>query len=261
MAAIEDTKSQVMVSRRRGAYARPAARARRGSELVWNVLTMLVWLGIASMVMIFLSIYFNPASPLNPFSPIPPTLVSAISLPTDTPSPQPSPTVPVIDTPTPTVTMTPVTPTVTRTSLPTATETVTPGPSPTATIESIYPFALRNEPVVIAGDAIPDHETCKLWVAGQSYDIQNAPMVGVTVMLGGYLDGKNLYQLSLTGTALQFGQAGYEFIISDRPLKSTGTVWVQLFDQALIPLSKRIYFNTYDDCQRNLILVNFKQVR
>ena len=97
-----------------------------------------------------------------------------------------------------------------------------PGPSPTATIKAIYPFILRNEPVAIAGDAMPDHDTCKLWVAGQTYDLQGAPMVGVTVMLGGWLDGNNLYQLSLTGTALQFGQAGYEFSVADAPVPGPG---------------------------------------
>ncbi len=258
MAAIEETKSQPVPRPRSPARRR---RARRSSDLVWNVLTLLVWLGMASMVMVFLSIYFNPASPLNPFSPVPPTLVAAVTLPSETPSPQPTMTVELTNTPTRRPTFTPVTPTVTYTPLPTATETVTPGPSPTATVNSIYPFILRNEPYVIAGSAMPNHDTCKLWVAGQSYDLQNAPMVGITVMLGGYLDGKNLYQLSLTGTALQFGQAGYEFVIADRPVKSKGSVWVQLFDQALMPLSKRVFFDTYDTCEQNLVLINFKQVR
>ncbi|MBE0696565.1 MAG: hypothetical protein IH586_06550, partial [Anaerolineaceae bacterium] len=99
------------------------------------------------------------------------------------------------------------------------------------------------------------------WVAGQTYDLQGAPMVGITVMLGGSLDGNTLYQLSLTGTALQFGQAGYEFNVAEQPTKSKASVWVQLFDQALIPLSGRIYLDTFEDCKQNLILINFRQVR
>jgi len=260
MAAIDESKRRAAPRLNRSGV-HPAGSARRNPDLVWNVLTMLVWLGIASLVMLFLSIYINPASHLNPFSPVPPTIVAGIVLPSETPSPQPSPTRVLTDTPTPPPTATPVTPTVTFTSSPTVTETSTPGPSLTPTIASLYPFILRNEAYVIDGSAIPDHDTCKLWVAGQSYDLQNAPMVGITVMLGGYLDGQSLYQLSLTGTALQFGQAGYEFIIADQPIRSKGSVWVQLFDQALIPLSSRIYFDTFDDCSQNLILINFKQVR
>lgn len=86
-------------------------------------------------------------------------------------------------------------------------------------------------------------------------------MQGITVMLGGHLDGQTLYQLSLTGTALQYGQAGYEFTIADAPKRSKQAVWVALFDQAMIPLSGKIYFDTTDDCSQNLILVNFRQIR
>jgi hypothetical protein len=35
---------------------------------------------------------------------------------------------------------------------------------------------------------------------------------------------------------------------------------VQLFDQAMIPLSARVYFDTTDSCDQNLILINFRQV-
>ena len=68
-------------------------------------------------------------------------------------------------------------------------------------------------------------------------------------------------QLSLTGTALQYGQAGYEFTLADHPIKSKQSVWVMLFDQAMIPLSGKIYFDTSEDCPQNLILVNFRQIR
>jgi hypothetical protein len=120
---------------------------------------------------------------------------------------------------------------------------------------------LRGEIKFIPGATFPDHDTCKLWVAGQAYDLQGAPMQGITVMLGGYLDRKTLSQLSLTGTALQYGQAGYEFTVADQAVKSKQAVWVALFDQAMIPLSGKIYFDTYDDCSQNLVLVNFRQVR
>jgi hypothetical protein len=237
-----------------GAYPRPI---QIGSDLFWNVLTLLVWLGIGGMVMAFLSIYNNPATSLNLLRPNGPELVAAISLPPETETPLPTSTATAVFT----ETSTPLPPTSTVPPEPTQTETPTPGPSPTATIKAIYPFILRNEPVAIAGDAMPDHDTCKMWIAGQTYDLQGAPMVGITVMLGGRLKGSTLYQLSLTGTALQFGQAGYEFIVSDQPTNSKESVFVQLFDQALIPLSGRIYLDTFEDCKQNLILINFRQVR
>lgn len=261
MAAIEETDNPIQYEPVRRSRTRRSGRESVHGPLIWNVLTVLVWLGMACMIMAFVSIIYNPQSLAYPLRPVAPTLVSAVVIPTMTPSPEPTATLdPGQFTPTLTETPTPVPPTATFTPSPTATETATPGPSPTATIYSLYPFIVRGDIKTIAGSTFPEHDTCKLWVAGQAYDLQNAPMVGITLMLGGTLDRKSLYQLSLTGTALQYGPAGYEFTIAEKPVKSNQTVWVQLFDQAMIPLSARVYFDTTDNCDQNLILINFRQV-
>jgi hypothetical protein len=242
-------------------------RARRGSrrtaagqtDPVWNVLTILIFAGLCLISVAFVMVFSEPNSSLNPFPP--PTLQPTLFFPSPTPF---DTAVPVIPSNTPTITLTPtftpIPPTATLTQTPTATVTFTPGPSPTATINSLYPFILRGDPVAIAGSAIPDHDECKLWVAGQAYDLQGAPMVGITVQLGGYL-GRTVSQFSLTGTALQFGPAGYEFTVSNTVQASTKDVWVMLLDQASVPLSNRIYFDTFNDCERNIILINFRQIR
>ena len=98
-------------------------------------------------------------------------------------------------------------------------------------------------------------------VGGQALDMQDAPIVGTTIELGGWLGTDAVDMLSLTGTALQYGPAGYEFTLSDHPIAALKTLWVQLLDQAGLPLSNRVYFTTYDDCTKNLILITFKQVR
>ena len=235
-------------------YERPA-REQRG-ELVWNVLSVLVMLSMAGLLIAFLQIYSNPASQINPFPP--PTQVALLVVPTGTitlipspvtPSPQPSATVAFSETPT----LTP-----TQTEIPTETPTL--GPSPTSTINSAYPFILDTTSI-ISGDVFHAGEGCKLWVAGQALDLQRAPMVGITVMLGGNLNGGTLYQLSLTGTALQYGPAGYEFTVADLPAESSRAVWVMLLDQSGSPLSNRTYFDTFEDCGKNSILVNFRRIR
>jgi hypothetical protein len=242
---------------------RPTGSA-AGNDMLWNGLTILVLLAMLSMIMAVVTILTNPDSRLNPFRPVPPKLVSMVKIPTMTASPVPSktptrdPSAAVVG---PTGTPTRVTPAVTLTPSPEPTETFTPGPSPTPTIHSLYPYILRGEVKTIAAATFPDHESCKLWVAGQVFDLQGAPMTGATVMLGGYLNRKNLYQLSLTGTATQYGPGGYEFTIADQVLESKQAVWVELFDQSMFPLSGRIYFDTVEDCNQNLILVNFRQVR
>jgi hypothetical protein len=238
---------------------RKPARPQGQADPLWNALSVLTFLAAGVVIVAFVLIYRDPNQRLNPFPP--PTLIPTLFVPTytpfDTPAPvTPSPTFTV----TSTATLTPLEPTSTVTVTPTETLTPTLGPSPTATINSAYPFILRGDPVAIASSAIPGHEECKLWVAGQAYDLQNAPMVGITVQLGGYL-GKTVSQFSLTGTALQYGPAGYEFTVANLVQGSENSIWIMLLDQAGVPLSNRIYLNTYDDCQRNLILVNFRQIR
>jgi hypothetical protein len=262
MATTEDTQfSDLLYIPVEGARARRSARTAQAEgqpagpgDLVWNVLTMLVLLATAVTAMAFFSIYANPYSTINPFTPPgAPTLAAAVVIPTQTPTLEPTL---AAATPTfePTLTFTP-TPTLQPT------ETPTPGPSPTPTIYSLYPFIQRGEIKRIDAASFADHDTCRLWVAGQTYDLQGAPMVGITVKLGGWLDRKLVNQLSLTGTALQYGQAGYEFLVADRPVQSKEAVWVQIFDQSMVPLSGRVYFDTVEDCSENLILVNFRQVK
>lgn len=234
------------------------AREQRG-ELVWNVMSVLLILGMASLVMAFLMIYRDPASPFNPFPP--PTEVARLVVPTYTPSLSPTPVTPSPEpSQTPEPSATPRAPTLSPTISATPTETLTPAPTATATINSAYAFILDNTSA-ISGEIFHANQGCKLWLAGQALDLQRAPNIGITVMLGGSLGGRSLYQLSLTGTALQYGPAGYEFTIADAPAKSTQSAWVMLLDQSGVPLSNKIYFDTFDDCSKNLILVNFKQVR
>ena len=57
------------------------------------------------------------------------------------------------------------------------------------------------------------------------------------------------------------GVGYYEFTLNDSPVASKGTVWVQLVNQEFIPLSQKIYFDTFDACDKNLIIINYKQVR
>jgi hypothetical protein len=67
--------------------------------------------------------------------------------------------------------------------------------------------------------------------------------------------------VTISGTAPQYGQAGYEFKLADQPIDSVQSLYVQLLDQADLPLSEKYYFDTFNDCEKNLVLINFKQIR
>jgi len=72
-------------------------------------------------------------------------------------------------------------------------------------------------------------------------------------------DALDMY--SITGYSTQYGQGGYEITLANSLVATTGTVWIQLMDQQKLPLSDKVYFDTYDDCQMNLIIISFDQVR
>ena len=238
--------------------------------LFWNVLTIFVLFGILVIAGLFYLIYSNPYIAFNPFPPpkvslyqvqatstlvfitdtVTVTSTKVIFPPTWTPTFTLSPT----DTSTPR----PLTPTLTVTQpiFSTSTATSTPADRPD------MPFTILGSPEAVASTVTHPGADCNwMGVGGQALDMQNAPIVGTTVELGGRLGSSPIFMLSLTGTALQYGTAGYEFTLSDHPIVSVKTLWVQLLDQAGLPLSNQVYFNTYNDCQKNLVLITFKQVR
>jgi hypothetical protein len=222
---------------------------------VWDMLSIVVLIATAVMVIVFVVIYQDPGGFLNPFPPA--EAIPTLFIPTSTPAPK---KMPATWTPTPTLTDTP-TETSTATMTPTPTETETPLPATNTPPASAYKYMLRGTPASLSGTVIHPDEGCKLWVAGQTFDMKGAAVVGITVEMGGSLDNKQVYLLSLTGTALQYGPGGYEFTLAEAPVKSKETAWVQLLDQEGLPLSARVFVDTTDSCEKNLILVNFKQVR
>lgn len=229
-------------------------------ERLWNLLTLLVFAGMALAVVFFAAIFLNPGVSFNPFPP--PTLPVALMLPTSTPAPtQPVAPPALSDTLTPLPTLTP--------EPPTATATFVGGGlrrTPTATPQenAIYAFALQSAPAAIdAAMLYPDRGGCKwMGVGGQVVDLQGRPVTGISVQLGGAVDDQPFEQTSLTGTALKYGEAGYEFTLANnQSFASTGALWIRLVDQQRLPLSPKVHFDTSDECSRGLVIINFKQVR
>ena len=248
---------------------------RHARDAFWNFLTLLVILGMLAVAGFFGFIFLNPTSPINPYPPaaLPATLV----LPSATSTPLPPPATatatpfgwkPSTDTPTATVPVTPsdtaipFTPTNTLPG-PQATSTVNPQftASPTDDTDAYYTFAVESAPEAVAATLFSTARGCQwMGVAGRVLDMQGRPVTGLIVQLSGTLGESLINQTSLTGLALQFGQSGYEFKLADTPIPSQSTLWVRLVDQANLPLSPKVRFDTYSDCSKNQILINFKQV-
>jgi hypothetical protein len=228
-------------------------------DVLWNALTGLALLSMLALVVLVGFIYTNPGANYNPFPP--PTMPAVLVIPSETPTPLPPTETPI---PLPTYTAEP-----TYTAAPaTVTSTVIgAGRTPTATAEpqnSVYAFQPQGVPAPIDATILyPDRGACQwMGVGGQVTDMQGRPVIGIGVVLGGYLDGRTINMTSLTGTALKYGEAGYEFTLTNEaPFNSEAVYWVRLVDQQRLPLSPKVIFDTSEDCATRLVIINFKQVR
>ncbi len=238
-----------------------SARARQGAGCFWNALALLALLAAAGAAGVFAWVYVNPYAPVNPFPP--PTLPALAVLPT----PQPTPTaLPPTATPFPTDTPLPTaTPIPTDTPTPAASPTPPPGsasptPRPTATPGG-YAFVLKDEPIAIQNIFHSDLGCDWLGVGGNIEDLRGGGKLYVTVHLHGTLDGQPVDIYTVSGAAHQYGEGGFEFQLADAPVASRNSLYIQLLDQANLPLSDRVYFETFADCEKNSIIINFQQVR
>lgn len=247
----------------------PPKQARR-ARLFWNIVSILIVLFSASVLCVSVAIYLDPYAGFNPYPP--PKLATKYPSPTAafTEVVLESPTLAAMDTSIPDPTNTPeasITPGPSATVPPTITPFVIPTASPTPEITESpvgYPFDLQQgSPIVIANISHPELGCDWMGVAGQALDMSGAPIIGLMIRLGGQLRGGSISQdmLSLTGSALNYGRDGYyEFTLADKPIPSKGSLWIQLLNQELVPMSNRVYFDTFDACDKNLIIINFKQV-
>ena len=158
------------------------------------------------------------------------------------------------------------TPTLTQTPSPAPTRTMTPSLTPTATSTAtpeVYPFVLIGEPEMMSNNLIRPQLSCEyLIIAGEVWDLQDVPITdSATVHLYGSLGGFTIDQYALPGSAPVYGESGYEFVLEGLVVDSMGTLSIRLEETNGLPLSSEYGIQTFEDCQQNLILVNFKQVR
>jgi hypothetical protein len=229
-------------------------RKRQRRDAVWNVLSWIVLFLSGIVVLIVAAIFVNPVLPLNPFPPA--------TLPVLATSPVVTPALSVIP-----ATSTPI-------ILPTATtaptETITPNPSPTVSLPTptsdlgvLYPFVLKSNPIPMSNLVFhPDGDCSWQGIAGQVQDMQGRPVRGLSVHLIGSYNGRAVDMTTLSGAAQAwYGESGFEFVLGTTPLDSKDELYLQLADQGMVALSAAVPVETFSACDKNLVLVNFKQVR
>ena len=83
----------------------------------------------------------------------------------------------------------------------------------------------------------------------------------MTLHLYGEIGGYSIDQTTVSGRAKVYGDSGYEFALENVFVDSDGTLYIQLLDTDGSALSMPYAIETFADCQKNLILHNFKRVR
>jgi hypothetical protein len=209
------------------------------------------------------AVFANPGliEVIDPFLPGPdleaaPTVPPTLGFPTSTNTPEIQ--LPPTWTPTPTVTSTP-SPTASPTPEPTATDTPVPA-TPTAEATSEAAFVVQPGSNVLVANFANDLGCAWMGVAGQVFDKDRNPLVGITVHVEGQLAGQLVDQDSVTGSNPRIGPAGYTINLSDHPIASNGTMWIQLKDTAGLNLSDQVYFSTSVDCDENLVFINWNEL-
>jgi hypothetical protein len=103
-------------------------------------------------------------------------------------------------------------------------------------------------------------------VGGTLVDANNADIVGsnFVIILSGTHKGKTVgpgigYSPTVPGVNREYGMSGWEFFLGTVPISSKGELFLQVVDPAGLPLSDKIYIDTYNDCSKNLALVRFKK--
>jgi hypothetical protein len=144
------------------------------------------------------------------------------------------------------------------------------------TFRYIFPFVSRNPiyflPMVVRGQVALVQEGAPVYisnfnhpdagcnwagVAGQVFGVDGNPITGYTVVITGSINGSAVSLNGVTGGAQAYGIGGYEVQLSNAPFASSGTLTVNIFNKNLKQVSVPISLTTYQNCQANLVLLNF----
>lgn len=231
---------------------------------ILDILSILVLMLTVCLGGYFLLVFVNPELSINPLKP------NQSSIPTPTITPRQldatwTPTATVHVSPTATLLPT-ITPPVTDTppNFVPPTDTPEPTQTPRDTPTPKMPFSATSVNAVesLLFPHLQPAECNWMGVAGTVEDQNNSPIIGVIVVLRGQLQGKTVDLANVSGVNKEYGSSGFEFVLGDAPVASRDDLYVQLLDQTTnVPLSDRIYIDTFDDCEKNLILVRFRKNR
>jgi hypothetical protein len=118
----------------------------------------------------------------------------------------------------------------------------------------------QGSPVYISNFNHPDVGCNWAGIAGQVFGVDGTPINGYTIVITGSINGTSVSLSGVTGSAQAYGKGGYEIQLNGAPFASTGKLTVNLFDTDLKQVAEPTPLTTYQDCQSNLVILNFYMV-
>jgi hypothetical protein len=154
-------------------------------------------------------------------------------------------------------------PSATTTSQPTITVEATLTNSPvitqTATPARRRYIVLPGTPAAIQYFRDPGKSCDWMGAAGQVFGADGSPVLNLLVMIKGELGGQPVDLFTMTGLPEGdiYGPGGFEIKIASQPQPSTGSLTIQVQDLQGNALSAPVPLDTYEDCGKNLVIINF----
>lgn len=196
-------------------------------------------------------LFMDPQSEVNPYPP--PTLpaISVLATPSDTPEPPApglEPTTAAVEPGLPAATPLPAT----------ATATEIPAAAATLVVVEKFPYALQAGTIGYTSQFTHPELACKwIGVAGSVFDASGNPVSDLLV----HVEGPDEFWMDdPTGNHAEYGASGFEVALPRAPFESRGQYRVTLQDLMGRNLSAAVALDTFADCEKNLLLVNFSAV-
>lgn len=124
-----------------------------------------------------------------------------------------------------------------------------------------YPYGVQSGAPVQITNFLHPSATCNYTgVAGQVINAKGEPVAGLVVEIYGTLESRTVMTLTLTGSATTLGPAGFEVPLANHLVASQGTLNARLYNLEGVPQTDIIPFDTFADCDRNLVILNFAEL-
>jgi hypothetical protein len=123
------------------------------------------------------------------------------------------------------------------------------------------PYQLQaDSPVYIKNFVHTDAGCNWMGVAGQVFGADDSPQMNLILIVKGIINGTVVEEIGVTGVpeADVYGPGGYEIVLADEAVGTSGSLTIQVFDLEGNALSETVAFDTYTDCEKNLVVVNFQ---